>query len=444
MGVMRRTTTREDGFLLIEVMVSAVVLLVLAMATLQIIDRAGKQAGNDRSRSVATTLAQADQDRIRALKPAALYNFGRSVQSKTVDGISYDITTDVALTRDKTATGGGTICSDGGTAKADYFRVLSTVKWPNMNVTKPVVLATILSPGVTDPTKGSLTVKLVNEAGDGVSGATVTTSSMTAVTDIDGCASFSNLTPGTYTVTWAKVGYVDKSSPSKAIGTKTATVSANQNASVNDSYDLAATVPVSFLGTDGAAATWKTFTMASAANLYSSPVTPTTAPYNVVGLYPFSAGYTIYAGNCAANEPSQYVAGYYGQAAGSSVVAAPAELTAGKTAYLRPLTVPVVKVSGATTSGYSYKITPDNSAAKMPGCSEGITLTAAAAGSAINTDVPYGYYNLCVQATIAGNTYSETQKIDTRPGTTWATTKTPVNTATVPDVTTADPKAVCP
>ena len=126
------------------------------------------------------------------------------------------------------------------------------------------------------------------------------------------------------------------------------------------------------------------------------------------------------------------------------MVAAPAELTAGKTAYLRPLTVPVVKVSGATTSGYSYKITPDNSAAKMPGCSEGITLTAAAAGSAINTDVPYGYYNLCVQATIAGNTYSETQKIDTRPGTTWATTKTPVNTATVPDVTTADPKAVCP
>ena len=52
MGVMRRITTEgsalsrrtvEDGFLLVEVMVSAVVLLVLAMATLQIIDRAGSR-----------------------------------------------------------------------------------------------------------------------------------------------------------------------------------------------------------------------------------------------------------------------------------------------------------------------------------------------------------------------------------------------------------------
>jgi Tfp pilus assembly protein PilV len=444
MGVMRRTTTREDGFLLIEVMVSAVVLLVLAMATLQIIDRAGKQAGTDRSRSVATTLAQADQDRIRALKPAALYNFGRSVQTKTVDGVSYEITTDVALTRDTTATGGTTVCSAGGTTKADYFRILSTVKWPNMNATRPVALATILSPGVTDPTKGSLTVKLANEAGAGVSGATVSTGSLSATTDADGCASFSNLTPGTYAVTWAKVGYVDKSAPSKAIGGKSATVSANQNASLSDSYDLGATVPVDFQGTDNGAATWKTFTLASPANLYSVPITPTSAPYSVAGLYPFSAGYNVYAGNCAANEPSQYVSGYYAMATGSSVVPLPGENpTAQKTAYLRPVTVPVVKVSGGTTLPYSYRITPDNSASKMPGCSEGIATTAAAAGAAINTDAPYGYYNLCVQATIAGTTYSETQKIDTRPAATWAATKLPVTTATVPDVTTADPKASC-
>src|SRR4051812_31948176 len=86
MGVMRGTSSRgpdhtgsrmasEAGFALIEVLVSAVLVIVLATATLGIIERAGRQAGNDRSRSLATAIAQADQDRLRAMPVAQLYNY---------------------------------------------------------------------------------------------------------------------------------------------------------------------------------------------------------------------------------------------------------------------------------------------------------------------------------------------------------------------------------
>jgi Tfp pilus assembly protein PilV len=436
MGVMLRIADRrtcpqggrrasESGFLLVEVMVSAVVLLLLAMATLSIIDRAGRQASGDRSRSVASSLAQADQDRLRALKPAALYSYGSLSSTKTVSGITYKITSEVDLTRDSAGVG-STLCTAAGATKADYFRLVSTITWPSMGVIKPVQLATILSPGVTDPTRGALTVKLTNEAGYGVQGATVTAApAVSAVTNSNGCVYFSNLTPGTYNVAWSKFGYVDRGG--NPIGGKSATVAANANASLADSYDLAATIPVAFKGADtgatSAATTWPTFTIASGS--FSKPVTPAGSPYQVINLYPYSAGYSVFAGSCTGNEPSQTVAGYFGLIPGTdgSVVAAPGATTAALGAYLRRVVIPVT-VAGSSVTTFNYKIKPDGTVPAMTGC-ETAAKAAPQAAAGIDTYVPYGQYTVCADAVIGGATWSTTQTLDTRPKSTWAGTAAP-------------------
>src|SRR5947208_2798656 len=65
--VMRRARFRESesGFALIEVMVSAVLVVVMSLAALAIIDKSGATSANNRMRDVASGLAAADQDTLR-------------------------------------------------------------------------------------------------------------------------------------------------------------------------------------------------------------------------------------------------------------------------------------------------------------------------------------------------------------------------------------------
>jgi type II secretory pathway pseudopilin PulG len=438
-GSSSRSPRAESGFLLVEVMVSAVVLIVLALATLQLLDRSSRQAGSDRSRGVATSLAQADQDRLRSLKPATLNNFGRTITAKLVGGVNYQITSEVALPRDAGANGGATVCDTGGSSRAQYFRILSTVAWPNQSqsAVKPVSIATILSQGVGDPTKGSITVKLLNEAGVGVSDVTISGAGSSAVTDDGGCASFSNLTPGNYALTWTKSGYVDRDGD--AIGGKTVTVAANQNASVNDNYDIAATIPVTGKATDGTATNWQTFTIASAANNFSKPVTASSYPRLVSGLYPFSSGYAVYAGNCAGNQPDQaatgYLPAYYGLITDGSIVAGPGVTTTALIAYVRHVLVPVTIGATSTAATFTYKITPDTGSGGTPAmkappaCTEGIAATVVNTRTAtVDQPLPWGTYIVCAQATFpSGVIRNATSKVPNLPQSPWSADVAPLN-----------------
>ena len=148
-----------------------------------------------------------------------------------------------------------------------------------------------------------------------------------------------------------------------------ATVSANQNASVSDSYDLAATIPVSFLGTDGAAATWQTFTMASGNSVTRHRSRRRPRRTTVGKLYPFSPA-TRSTPATARQRALQYVAGYYGR--GRRLVGgrrARRTTAAGKTRTCGRSPCRWSR-SRARPRATATSSTPDNSAAKMPGCSE--------------------------------------------------------------------------
>jgi Tfp pilus assembly protein PilV len=61
----RRPPASEEGFALIEVVVSAAVLVILVLGVLAAVDAVSGTAGANQSKTVAATLAEKDLERLR-------------------------------------------------------------------------------------------------------------------------------------------------------------------------------------------------------------------------------------------------------------------------------------------------------------------------------------------------------------------------------------------
>ena len=63
-----RTLRSESGFALIEVIVAAAVLAIVALAVLSGIDAASSTSAREKARAVAASLAEQDQERMRSYR----------------------------------------------------------------------------------------------------------------------------------------------------------------------------------------------------------------------------------------------------------------------------------------------------------------------------------------------------------------------------------------
>src|SRR3954447_20063885 len=84
----------ESGFAMIEVIVSAAVLAMLALAVLSGMDGASRASGREKARSVAATLAEQDQERLRSQQFYTLVALAAgtpTVQNLNVDGVNYQV-----------------------------------------------------------------------------------------------------------------------------------------------------------------------------------------------------------------------------------------------------------------------------------------------------------------------------------------------------------------
>src|SRR4051812_17755790 len=89
----------ETGFGIVEVLVTAMVVMIVATAVLGALDAASHASGRVKARSVAMTLAQGDQERLRAMPIADLANVRDSTKhiakicktGSTTDCVSYTI-----------------------------------------------------------------------------------------------------------------------------------------------------------------------------------------------------------------------------------------------------------------------------------------------------------------------------------------------------------------
>jgi Tfp pilus assembly protein PilV len=396
----------EAGFAMVEVMVSAVLLIVLAMATLPLLDQAGQRAGANKSRSIAASLAQADQDRMHQMAIDELANFSDQ-RTKTVEGVAFTIRSTTQWVRD--ASGFVTCAVD--PAKAEYLKITSTVTWPKMLNTKPVVVEGFVAPGVTalGPSKGTLTVKLQNAQGGPQPGIPVTAGGLAGVTDAGGCYVFAQLNAGPNTVTYNAPGYVDRKHVQNS--TQTVSVAGGATSQVTDMYDKAAVLRASFMLDNtpaGTASAWGSMTAVTGGTGVTSPVQKTAtaaAQMDSQGLFPTTAGYGVFAGKqpttCAMNEPTQYRADYWSGSTSPyktsytntySTTAVPTAVNV----FLHRLNFTVTNVA----SGYRIWVKPTGAGCEDPGKQ---ALSLSGTTGTYSVDLPWGSYTVCVDNGVGGS-----------------------------------------
>lgn len=399
-----RTCPREDGFALIEVVVSALIAAIVVGGVISLLSATGKAATEQRRRSQAYAVAQEDQTRLRGTQLAALNN-EIEPRTLTMNGITYTVESTARFIADSTGT---TTCT-GGEASADYVRIGSTVRWSTMRPgALPVVLESIVSPvsGSLDPTSGSVSVHAFNGAvpsapisGVGITGTGAGTFS--GSTDSNGCAVFGGLVSGKYTLTPSLSSeYVDVNG--EAPKAQTVTVSSGSISPVELLYDRQGTVNVAFkvrnsAGTvvravdDGIIATATGLT--SGARRFGTQKSYVTS-IAATPLFPFNYTYGFFAGACGAPTPAP-------EAAAILNLKAPRGTSASGEVQLPALYV-TVKNGSENLTGAKVTVTDNNCSANVfpTYTTTAGTIEKTTGGYLENVGFPTGTYTVCASATI--------------------------------------------
>ena len=302
----RRTPHGNEGFALIEVLVSALILAIVAGAVLSLLQATTRSAASERQHAEAYSLAQEDQARLRSLRLSSLNHLSQSTP-RTLEGTVFTVKSEGVFFNNTKRQPSN--CTTGETS-ADYVRITSSVSWSGSS--NPVVVTSIVSPsnGSLDPNHGTLvvTAKKVGSvalAGLGLSGKGPGTFS--GATDSTGCANFSDLPAGNYKVTPSGAGLVgtDGLAPHETeVG-----VSAGATNTLALQYDYGASIPVEFEYAAGGGlfkpakldSAYVQNTGGSAA--YWNPIKARELKLTASPIYPFPAEDSIWAGSCSSNNP---------------------------------------------------------------------------------------------------------------------------------------------
>jgi prepilin-type N-terminal cleavage/methylation domain-containing protein len=358
-GVARRLIDRgraQHGFTLIEVLMSALIVTLIAGAVAGGLMANVKATGDQHRRTEAQALAQQDQERLKGLSSQQLDNLSQTYTS-TQDNYKFTVSSRAWYLNSTT----GASCSSAGGAGATYFKTISTVSWTDPSGTART-LATDESV-ITPPAGGSILAQFHDQTTAPLSGVAVSATgpeSDAATSDGNGCTIFTGLDSGNYNLTFTDSGYVDPNGNASPL-TDTATVASTGIATPSRGnpveMGLGGGITASF-GLDGTGSppslTFKPFALSwygsgggysmsdFRTNLFGtqqSPIaTKTVAGASPGGLFPFASlnptsyanNYQLWAGKCRQEQPP----------AGTDV----ASVTPGFTGSMW-VTAPVVNVS---------------------------------------------------------------------------------------------------
>jgi type II secretory pathway pseudopilin PulG len=396
----RRRFERPDeaGFMLIETIVSALLLVVVALAILSSLDAATKTAGANKGRTVASALAEQDQERMRGLSITQLSNL-RGQQTVTVGGAAYTVTSRADWVRDSANTTES--CTDTGT-QADYVRITSTVTSGIVGKdTRPVTTQGLVSVpvGSFGPNQGTLTIKVLNRDGNPVKDMGVTASGPTALSDTTndlGCAVFGFIPTGSYTAQLNKTNWVDIAR--NQISTQGVTVAAGSVVTKTMQYDQAAQINATFIDSNDAAVN----TAGDTKLRMTNPAVPTGFPDTdvaagqpgaaVTSLFPFNSAYVVYAGSCDNANPALYSHPV------ASKLLDPAE---NWTPQVRLPTIQVTVTKGTVpvaVANTTVKIKATGTAAGCTGDQVVLNSITTNASGVASVPMPYGTYDVCVNS----------------------------------------------
>jgi len=405
-GALRKLRS-EAGVTLIETLVAATILVTILLAVMATLDTASSSTAANRGRTVASALAEQDQERMRSMSAAELSNYHATRPDVVVGKVTYTVDSRSEWVRD--ATGGAETCT-ANTKQADYMRITSTVTSSVVGRRiKPVQIRSIVAPrvGSFDANQGTLAVSIKDGAGAPQVGLPVTVvgpDSLSDVTNAQGCAVFGHIPVGTYQVKVQVPGYVDPAGASSIAVNKAVTPQTVQTQVIQ--YAQAAFVTANFTTKVGASPEQPTKgagVVASNAALpspgtriFSAPAGGATS-VTTGALFPFSDGYSFYSGTsgCAENLPTQYAGeddyftqfGFAKPGAGQSAVVNVREPA---------LNFQVLRGSGSTYAPY-----PSANVVITAGC--GIKYTSNPLrttadnlqASLVDPGLPFGVYKIC-------------------------------------------------
>jgi Tfp pilus assembly protein PilV len=418
---LRLLANPEAGFALIEVMVSAILVLILAGGVFTGFEAATRSTAEERHRTQAQGLAEEDLARMRSMTISDLSELQYQTRPVTVDGNSYTINSRTEYLTDATASdSAGTQSCQQDKASADYIKIKSTVTWPSMGSRPPVVSASIVSPpsGSISPNNGALAISVTNSQDVGIAGVTLSgtgPASFNNTTESNGCVIFGDLPEGAYTLSVSGLGssLVDRNG--LAPESQPVSVVAQSTNTVSLQYDAPGSIPVSFTSKPyGASAS--TLPVASsadsvivfnsgmdAAQVFGTPGSPTPT-IAATPLFPFSSPYSVYAGTCVGDNPDPNSDGSGGAAIVTPIV--PSGGSQAATIQLPALHLTVYSGSsslspGGAVSGATVKVA-DQNCPDSPTTGFQRTFTTNSSGQLANPGLPYSTYSVYARAVIGG------------------------------------------
>lgn len=399
----RADPSSEDGFTIIEVIVTALVVVTVMLATFGALDSAGRATADQRHHAESYAVAQKDQARLRSLQISQLSGLDET-NTVQAGGAEYTVHSTGQFVNDTT----GTASCDEGTNTSDYISITSEVTWPSIGERDPTVIKSIVAPpaGSLSEDTGALAVVVRDGSGTGIEGIPLTGSgagSFSGATGETGCILFTDLPEGNYTLTPSTAsGVVDADGdPPAPISTSVVGQSTN---TVVLRYDVPGSINVSFttrISGSVQATTQDTIvvfnTGMSEAATYGTVGTRVTT-IAATSLFPFSSPDAVYAGSCAENNPNPDDLPNPPAAPALADVNVVSNQAAAATIQLPALDLTVRTGNsagnpGSVLNGAAVRIT--DTQCEVGGTNVTRNYTTNASGKLSTPGMPYGIYDIC-------------------------------------------------
>lgn len=367
----------QAGFMLLEVMISALLVAFIAVGTLNGFDAAGHVSADERAHAEANLLVQQDQDRLKSLTAVKLAELAASEekthQYKAANGSCVEeaskkwryctgekrsytgaVFTIHSSARFISAAKESAAC-EGSEASANYIETKSTASWTTLASGRPEVSQSSV---ITPPTSlTGLFVKVKNQFSEPVSGIEVVlkgATNHTATTPSTGCVLFLAIPAENYALSAGTASYVDQNA-SKPPASKALTVAEGKVTTAEFVIASPGNIKVEFEN-PAAKTEVESDTFVAAQAHVSAPsfflggeAAKRKTSVTLEGLFPFSIyeeskwkpeGYAVYAGDCEANNPKTVTA-----SSAEHVEPKSALVEAGKTAEVTVEAPPVTAIA---------------------------------------------------------------------------------------------------
>jgi type II secretory pathway pseudopilin PulG len=439
---------KAEGFTLIEVMASALMVGLVAIATFNGFSAIDRTTADQRSHNQAAVLAAESQEQLRSDAAATLDQLQIAPHSYTqsVNNQTYTITQSDRWVNDNSQTTGCSATSKESNTNQNgsYLRITSSVTWPQLNAAgrPPVSQSSIITP----PDGSGLEVDVTNGGTplQAVGGATAIANSTQLTTGESGCVIFGAIPATTVAVEVKKLGDVMENGAYRKVtkelqitpnvtthypvtlapaGSITATfthegktvynekavtgdtfVVGNNNMNELPDYEVGSAAEFEWEKTGEKAGAYRalTGTYATTASTFIN-----SSYYPTGGLFPFESAWRVYPGDCPGNEPAKF------SALGASVQVRPGENVSVNvpTSYVNLEAYHGTKASkeALESTARTVKITNLScQSAVAPNNSKG-TLATEHTQSTTNGQLtypfqPFGKFKLCLAA--SGKTYT--------------------------------------